>query len=132
MSVIVSTLMHTISWLNFMLSQELSLHRFSPLYCGSVTETTCGFGVLSVVQAFSKQKNSQSTVEIVSVCCKPSTFFFFFFNSPEGRPGRSDFSPLSGISGLSFDSTLLSPLLFFCLVLLPFLSYRFLPAGPFF
>ena len=41
-------------------------------------------------------------------------------------------SPLSGISGLSFDSTLLSPLLFFCLVLLPFLSYRFLPAGPFF
>ena len=52
--------------------------------------------------------------------------------SPEGRPGMSDVSPLSGISGLSFDSTLLSPLLFFCLVLLPFLSYRFLPAGPFF
>ena len=44
----------------------------------------------------------------------------------------SDVFPLSGISGLSFDSTLLSPLLFFCLVLLPFLSYRFLPAGPFF
>ena len=40
--------------------------------------------------------------------------------------------PLPGISGLSFDSTLLSPLLFFCLVLLPFLSYRFLPDGPFF
>ena len=35
----------------------------------------------------------------------------------------SDVSPLSGISGLSFDSTLLSPLLFFCLVLLLFLSY---------
>ena len=34
-------------------------------------------------------------------------------------------SPLSGISGLSFDSTLLSPLLFFCLVLLLFLSYLF-------
>ena len=30
---------------------------------------------------------------------------------------QSDVSPLSGISGLSFDSTLLSPLLFFCLVL---------------
>ena len=44
----------------------------------------------------------------------------------------SDVSPLSGISGLSFDSTLLSPLLFFCLVLLRCLSYRFLPAGPFF
>ena len=53
-------------------------------------------------------------------------------NSPEGSPGMSDVSPLSGISGLSFDSTLLCPLLFFCLVLLPFLSYRFLPAGPFF
>ena len=51
---------------------------------------------------------------------------------PEGRPGMSDVSTLSGISGLSFDFTLLSPLLFFCLVLLPFLSYRFLPAGPFF
>ena len=33
--------------------------------------------------------------------------------SPEGRPGMSDVSPLSGISGLSFDSTLLFPLLFF-------------------
>ena len=51
---------------------------------------------------------------------------------PEGRPGMSDVSPLSGISGLSFDSTFLSSLLFFCLVLLPFMSYRFLPAGPFF
>ena len=40
--------------------------------------------------------------------------------------------PLSGISGLSFDSTLLSTLLFFCLILLLFLSYLFfLPAGPF-
>ena len=56
----------------------------------------------------------------------------FILNIPEGRPGMSDVSPLSGISGLSFDSTLLSPLLFFCLVLLLFLSYRFLPAGPFF
>ena len=38
----------------------------------------------------------------------------------------------SSLSGLSFDSTLLSPLLFFCQVLLPFLSHLFLPAGPFF
>ena len=52
--------------------------------------------------------------------------------TPEGRPGMSDVSPLSGISGLSFDSTLLSPLLFFCLVLLLFSCYPFLPAGPFF
>ena len=46
----------------------------------------------------------------------------------EGRPGMSDVSPplpLSGISGLSFDSTLLSPLLFFSLVLLLCLSYLF-------
>ena len=42
--------------------------------------------------------------------------------SPEGRPGMSDVSPLSGISGLSFDSTFLSPLLFFYLVFLLFLS----------
>ena len=58
--------------------------------------------------------------------------FCFMTLTPEGRPGMSDVSPLFGISGLSFDSTLLSPLLFFCLVLLPFLSNRFLPAGPFF
>ena len=30
--------------------------------------------------------------------------------APEGRPRMSDVSPLSGISGLSFDATLLSPL----------------------
>ena len=52
----------------------------------------------------------------------------------------SDVSSLSGISGLSFDSTLLSPLLFVgsankrgdSKVPLPVLSYLFLPAGPFF
>ena len=38
--------------------------------------------------------------------------------------------PLPGISGLSFDSTLLSPLLFFCLVLLLFLSYLFSACWP--
>ena len=65
--------------------------------------------------------------ELVSWCCKD-----YIRAAPEGRPGMSDVSSLSGISGLSFDSTLLSPRLFFCLVLLPFLSYRFLPAGPFF
>ena len=32
---------------------------------------------------------------------------------PDGRPGMSDVSLLSGISGLSFDSPFLSPLLFF-------------------
>ena len=33
--------------------------------------------------------------------------------TPEGRPGMSDVSLLSGISGLSFDSSFLSPLMFF-------------------
>ena len=64
--------------------------------------------------------------------CRHTLTWLHLVNTPEGWPGMSDVSPLSGISGLSFDSTLLSPLLFFCLVLLPFLSYRFLPAGPFF
>ena len=39
--------------------------------------------------------------------------------------------PLSGISGLSFDSPFLSSLLFFCLVLLLFLSCHFSTNGPF-
>ena len=49
---------------------------------------------------------------------------------PEGRPGMSVVSPLSGISGLSFDSTLLSHLLF---LLSPGTLYvlSFVPAGPF-
>ena len=50
---------------------------------------------------------------------------------PEGRPGMSDISPLSGISGLSFDSPFLSLLLFFCLVLLLFLPGHFSANGPF-
>ena len=50
----------------------------------------------------------------------PQTVPFF---QPEGRPGSSDVSPpLSGISGLSFDSIFLSALLLFCLVLLLILS----------
>ena len=65
---------------------------------------------------------------VISVDC----LVFMLYATPEGWPGMSDVSPLSGISGLSFDSTLVSPVLFFCLVLLPFLSYPFLPAGPFF
>ena len=50
----------------------------------------------------------------------------------EGRPGMSDVSPLSGISALSSDSTLLFPPFFFCLLPLLFLSCLFfLPTGPF-
>ena len=37
----------------------------------------------------------------------------FLLEFPEGRPVISDVNFLSGISGLSFDSPSLSPLLFF-------------------
>ena len=71
-------------------------------------------------------------VSILTLFDMSAAFDTTDYSNPEGRQGMFDVSPLSGISGLSFDSTLLSPLLFFCLVLFPFLSYRFLPAGPFF
>ena len=61
----------------------------------------------------------------------PMQCILFVVISLKGRPGMSDVSPLSGISGLSFDSTLLSSLLFFCLVLLLVVSHLFVPAGPF-
>ena len=45
--------------------------------------------------------------------------------------GRGCHFPLSGISGLSFDSPFLSPLLSFSIVLLLFLSCHFSANGPF-
>ena len=51
--------------------------------------------------------------------------------SPKGMLGMSDATLPSGISGLSFDSPFLSPLLFFCLFLLLFLSCHFSANGPF-
>ena len=73
-------------------------------------------------------------------CAFPSLSVSLFAYVPplppsRGRLGTSDVVPLpspSGISGLSFDSSFLSPLLFFCLVLLLFLSGHFSPDGPFF
>ena len=52
--------------------------------------------------------------------------------TPKGGRG-CQMSPLSGISWLSFDFTLLSPLLLLCLLPLLFLSclFFFLPTGPF-
>ena len=50
---------------------------------------------------------------------------FYIHCPPKGRPGMSNVSPLFVISGLSFDSTLLSPHSVFCLALLLFLSYLF-------
>ena len=48
-----------------------------------------------------------------------------------GNPWRSDVPPLTGISGLPFDSFFPSPLLFFCQVLLLFLSCYVSVNGPF-
>ena len=67
-------------------------------------------------------------------CLHTSAFSLVFYLArlpPEEMPGMSDVTPLSGISGLSFYSQLLSPLLFFCLVLLLFLFYHFSVYGSF-
>ena len=85
---------------------------------------------------FSRQLSvfSLCSPSLISALLVLSTTYLFLKVSlngpPKGGRGCLMSPPLSGISGLSFDSALLSPLLFFCLVLLPFLSYRFLPAGP--
>ena len=53
-------------------------------------------------------------------------------DSLKGGQGCRTFLPLSGLSGLSFDSPFLSLLSwFFCLVLLLFLSCHFSASGPF-
>ena len=49
---------------------------------------------------------------------------------PRRETGDVWWHPLSGILGLSFDSSFLSPLLFFCLVLLLFPSRHFSGNGP--
>ena len=56
--------------------------------------------------------------------CHARRFVCCLQGLPKGCRG-CQMSPSSGISGLSFDSTLLSILLFFCLTLLLFLSYIF-------
>ena len=74
----------------------------------------------------------------VKVCLLPQQLHILSYcpatvpdgGSPEGRPGMAVVSPLSEISGLSFDSTLLFPLLFLCLVLLLFRSYLFSACWP--
>ena len=62
----------------------------------------------------------------------PSVSCFSLLDYLEGRPGMSDVSLLSRISGLSFDSPFLSPLWgVFCLVLLLFPYCHFSANGPF-
>ena len=65
--------------------------------------------------------HSQSVLNQPSCCTLCLVGFFVVATScaPEGMPGISDVSPLSEISGLSCNSTFISALLFFCLVLLP-------------
>ena len=65
------------------------------------------FPVISVVIRSSLPSNPAS-LSPFSVCSPRSSSLV-----PEGRPGMSDVNLLSGISGLSFDSPFLSPLLFF-------------------
>ena len=90
--------------------------------------TRQNFVLESCVSFLNSYLSLPPTICPVIIFISPPTLSF----APEGRPGMSDVSPLSAISGLSFDFTLLSPLLFSCLALLLFLSYLFLPASPFF
>ena len=69
--------------------------------------------------------SSTTSGSVTTLSAFVSSALCFCLMHPERRLGMSYVSPLSGISGLSFDSTLLSPLLIFCWVLLLFLSYLF-------
>ena len=124
-------------FLNVLCSQAILIHLsyYVILIVLVCTLFQCKFGYFSYSEYFV----SDDLLSRISSWPLLSHVFHSFINNystfvtPEERPGMSDVSPLSGISGLSFDSTLLSTLLFFRrLVLFPFLSYLFLPAGPFF
>ena len=65
-----------------------------------------------VLLAHSARLAQESNVQIVKAGDLSFTCAFSL-SSPEERLGISDVSLLSGISGLSFDSLFLSPLLFF-------------------
>ena len=128
------------------LKSFVSLHSFAPVkssvvlqctpYLFSQVCTSCIICISPILCAASIPRTTFDHLHHVrrvrAISVLSASWIICISPTPEGRPGMSHVSPLSGISGLSFDSTLLSPLLFFCLVLLPFLSYRFLPAGPFF
>ena len=69
-----------------------------------------------------------SLLSIFYVTLFPPVFVFApnrTLPTPEGRPGMSGVCLLSKISELSFESTLLSPFLFFCPLPLLFLSCLF-------
>ena len=59
---------------------------------------------------------------LVMAWLKPCLGSTDLYQWPWRERWMSDFFPLSGLSGLSFDSTLLSPFLFICLLPLLFLS----------
>ena len=96
----------------------------------STIQASSPHGLLSALwlAATAPHATGNGTGPIISIgftCSSWDTAWLDFQFAPGGRPGMSDVSPLSGISGLSFDATLLSPPLFFCIVLLLFLSYLF-------
>ena len=72
------------------------------------------------ILCFSLSSSVDSLYHIVYVVAPLNNFFnVFCLFAPKGKLGMSDVSILSGISGLSFDSPFLSPLLF---------SFSFLPS----
>ena len=95
----------------------------------SLWYVVCPFRQAYRVRNFSIGSFSEAL--IIEIFSDFQTMKNFVFWTPEGRPGMSDVSLLSGISGLSFDPIFLFPVLFFyvrlsLLCLVPFSAY-----GPF-
>ena len=99
--------------------------------CFSPLPFILSLNILCNTPSFTKKKLISLLMYVLLVhFCSYKTVYetsypFPVISSPEGRPGISDACCLSGISGLSFDSTLLFPLKFFYWVLLHFLSCPF-------
>ena len=68
----------------------------------------CGSVLSTIIYIYKNHSFIQNLVDACWICCG-----LYLSLSPEWRPGMSDVLFLSGISGLSFDSSFLSPLLFF-------------------
>ena len=115
--------------------QYITVDKHSDTLCSG--STSCRCCSRRPLASWCDLKVPRKTVKPISALAGFASFLngfvvVFVLHPPKGGWGCLMAPPLSGISGLSFDSTLLSFLLFFCLVLLLFLSYLFLPAGPFF
>jgi len=82
----------------------------------------CSLSVLITIRSF-KLETGFLAFNIPGVKCNHHVSALWVWQFPQ--------APLSGISGPSFDSPVLSPVLFFTLVLLLFLSCHFSANGPF-